>query len=541
MNKAGIIACEGIGIGKILVFEEKEIIIKKQEIDSIEEELIKFEKAINKSLIQLDTLYEKSLKKLGAEEAEIFKAHKMICNDIEIIDDCKKNIVNQKVCCEYAYENTMNNFINLFQNMDDDYMKERSLDLMDVKNLVLRNILNIDTIDLSSLSEDTVIVCNDLTPSQTSQLNCCVKGFVTMYGGYTSHSAIIARSLQLPSIVGVNDVLEQFKNGSTIIVDAINNKIVLEPNNEKIKEYNKIKELYEQERKLWKSQHGVKTVLPSKKEIAIAANVATLADLEDAILVKSDGIGLLRTEFLYMQSKELPSLNTQIEFYKKALDAFRDEKVVIRTLDIGGDKQHEYFDVGEELNPFLGVRAIRLCFEYIEVFKTQIKAMLLANTNGNLCIMFPMIATVEEFLKAKKIVNECVLELEDSGFEVCKMYELGTMIEVPAAAILADEFAKHVDFFSIGTNDLIQYTMASDRMNQKLNYLYQPMNLAIQRLIRNVVVEAHKQSKWVGLCGEMAADLDSLKFLASLDIDELSMNTKSILKIKYNISKMSGE
>lgn len=541
MQTKGIIASEGIGIGKALLFVQDEINVSKRNIEDVNVELDKLKKAIEDSISDLDVVYQKALSKLGEEEAQIFDAHKMMCEDVEIIETTSDLIVKESVCCEFAYESTMDSYIEMFMSMDDEYMKERALDLEDVKKRVLRNILNIKTIDLSDVCEDTIVIAKDLTPSETSQLNSYVKGFVTMLGGKTSHSAIIARSLQLPSIVGMNEDISKFEDAITVIIDAIKNELIINPSEEQLDCYKQIQENYDNERKLWNKQIGKQSILPSGKNITIAANVATLSDLESAVEIQANGIGLLRTEFLYMETKDLPSEEKQYNFYKKALDAFPNDKVVIRTLDIGGDKNHEYFDVGEELNPFLGVRAIRLCFEYIDVFKTQIKALLKANTHGNLCIMFPMIATIEEFLKAKEIVKVCHSELVNDGFEICDKYELGTMVEIPAVAIIADEFAKHVDFFSIGTNDLIQYTMASDRMNQKLNYLYQPMNKAVTSLITNVVKAGQKSNKWVGMCGEMASDSDALEFLVDLEIDELSMNTKSILRTKHNILKLTGE
>ncbi len=541
MQTKGIIASEGIGIGKALLFVQDEINVSKRNIEDVNVELDKLKKAIEDSISDLDVVYQKALSKLGEEEAQIFDAHKMMCEDVEIIETTSDLIVKESVCCEFAYESTMDSYIEMFMSMDDEYMKERALDLEDVKKRVLRNILNIKTIDLSDVCEDTIVIAKDLTPSETSQLNSYVKGFVTMLGGKTSHSAIIARSLQLPSIVGMNEDISKFEDAITVIIDAIKNELIINPSEEQLDCYKQIQENYDNERNLWNKQIGKQSILPSGKNITIAANVATLSDLESAVEIQANGIGLLRTEFLYMETKDLPSEEKQYNFYKKALDAFPNDKVVIRTLDIGGDKNHEYFDVGEELNPFLGVRAIRLCFEYIDVFKTQIKALLKANTHGNLCIMFPMIATIEEFLKAKEIVKVCHSELVNDGFEICDKYELGTMVEIPAVAIIADEFAKHVDFFSIGTNDLIQYTMASDRMNQKLNYLYQPMNKAVTSLITNVVKAGQKSNKWVGMCGEMASDSDALEFLVDLEIDELSMNTKSILRTKHNILKLTGE
>lgn len=538
MSSNGIIASEGIGIGTAIILKNEKIVVEQHSVENIEAEIAKFDQAITSVCSDLDNLHKAVQTKLDEEEAQIFTAHRLICEDIEIINGTKEIIKTEKVCTEYAYKQVTDQFIQIFDSMDDAYMKERAADIKDVANRVLRKLLNIDEIDLTTINQNSVIIAEDLTPSETSQLNSYVKGFVTMIGGKTSHSAIIARSLELPAIVGVNEDLENYVDAKVVIIDALNNNIIINPSEDTIKEYTKLQEQYLLEKELWQKQIGTKSILPSGKEIIIAANVATSSDLEQAIAVGAQGIGLLRTEFLYMETKELPSEEKQYKFYKEALDAFPNEKVVIRTLDIGGDKNHEYFDVGEELNPFLGVRAIRLCFKYLDVFKTQIRALLRANSHGNLCIMFPMIATIEEFLEAKTIVNECYEELVKEGYQLVEKFELGTMVEIPAVAIIAEDFAKHVDFFSIGTNDLIQYTMASDRMNQELNYLYQPMNKAVTTLIRNVVAAGKKHSKWVGMCGEMAGDASALEFLCEIEIDELSMNTKAILRTKHNIEQL---
>ncbi len=538
MKTSGIIASEGIGIGTVIILKQDDIVVEKRSISDTEIEITKFLNAVKSAAEELINLHEEVKTKLDESEAQIFNAHLLICEDIEIINATKDIITNEKVCCEFAYEKVISGFIEMFSGLDDEYMRERVVDLKDVSSRVLRKILNISEINLTSVAEDSIVIAEDLTPSQTSQLNSYIKGFITMVGGKTSHSAIIARSLDLPAIVGVGQDINLYESAKQIVVDAINNEIVIDPSEEVLKEYQNLLEQFLKEKELWQKQIGNKVSLKTGKEIIVAANVATEADIEYAKEIGADGIGLLRTEFLYMETKGLPSEEKQYDFYKKALDAFPNQKVVIRTLDIGGDKNHEYFDVGEELNPFLGVRAIRLCFKYLDVFKTQIRALLRANSNGNLCIMFPMIATIEEFLKAKKIVKECYDELINEGIVVCEKYELGTMVEIPAVAIIAEEFAKHVDFFSIGTNDLIQYTMASDRMNQDLNYLYQPMNPAILSLIKTVVNAGKNNGKWVGMCGEMAADTDALKFLTDLEIDELSMNNKSVLRIKHEISKL---
>lgn len=532
----GIIASEGIAIGKVIVVEEAGIVVDKKVVDDFEKEIKIFNQTILDVVNDLDVVIENVKNRIGNSEAEIFEAHKLICEDVEIISNVEEEIKNYSVSCSYAYQTVMNNFIELFNSMDDEYMKARASDIEDVKNRVLRKLLDIEEVNLALVDEDSVIIADDLTPSTTSQLNKFIKGFITMTGGKTSHSAIIARSLEIAALVGVKQNVDYYKSIDTIVIDAIDNKIVVNPSEEEINFYKEKLDGFNKEKQEWKKQLNNKVYSNSGKEIIIAANVATREDVIAAKAVNANGIGLLRTEFLYMEGDSLPSEEKQYEFYKYALDAFPNEKVVIRTLDIGGDKNLDYLKFDPELNPFLGVRAIRFCFEHLDIFRTQIRALLRANTHGNLCIMFPMIATVDEFLRAKEFVKECESELINEGIEVNLNYQLGTMVEIPAVAIVAFEFAKYVDFFSIGTNDLIQYTMASDRMNEKLNYLYQPMNSAITTLIKNVVEASKSANIWVGICGEMAGDTEYSEFLKQLDLDELSMNPKSVLKVKHKLN-----
>ncbi len=539
MKNYGIVACSGIGIGKPLILKAQELSIEKYVIKSAEEEINRFIAALTTTTTNLRELAKEVSENIGEEEAAIFTAHELICNDVEIFEQVKEMITNDLVNAEYAYFNITKNFAEIFKSMDDEYMKERALDIEDVSKRVLRVLLGIETVDLKNIDEDTIIVAHDLTPSETSQLNAkYIKAFITMIGGKTSHSAIIARSLEIPAIVGVNGEIEDYQ-ADVLVVDALNNKIIANPNEEMIKQYQDRFDTYLEEKKEWVKFQNKPAKTIDGKHFEIACNIASLNDLEEGLANNADGIGLFRSEFLYMENDSLPSEELQLETYAKVLAAFPEQKVVIRTLDIGGDKNLPYFNLPEEMNPFLGVRAIRLCFEYKDIFKVQIRALLRANTFGNLCIMFPMIATVEEFLQAKEIVEECINELRNEGLYHEKPFQLGTMIEIPAAAIAADLLAKHVDFFSIGTNDLIQYTMAADRMNQSLNYLYQPLNPAIKRLISMVVDAAHQENKWVGMCGEMASDEEALPFLLSTGIDELSMNARAILRTKFAISKIN--
>ncbi|TGV30581.1 phosphoenolpyruvate--protein phosphotransferase, partial [Mesorhizobium sp. M00.F.Ca.ET.186.01.1.1] len=432
--------------------------------------------------------------------------------------------------------------IGLFEQMDNDYMRERAADIRDVTKRVLAYLLGVNFFQPSSLTEEVIIVAEDLTPSDTAQLNRqFVKGFVTDIGGRTSHSAIMARSMEIPAVVGTQNITSAVQTSTLMIVDGHEGVVIIDPSEEEVAHYTrKQAEDAEQKAELAKLVHN-QTVTADQHHVELAANIGSPADVAGALANGAEGVGLFRTEFLYMGRDDFPTEEEQYVAYKQVLTSMGDKPVVIRTLDIGGDKHLSYLDMPEEMNPFLGYRAIRLCLDRQELFRTQLRALLRAGVHGNLKIMFPMIATLEEFRQAKAILEEEKHALQNSGAAVSDRLEVGIMIEIPAAAMMADVFAREVDFFSIGTNDLIQYTMAADRMNERVAYLYQPYHPAVLRLLRNVIQAGHKEGKWVGMCGEMAGDPVAVPILLGLGLDEFSMSASSILPARKQLSLLSRE
>jgi phosphoenolpyruvate-protein phosphotransferase (PTS system enzyme I) len=528
----GIAVSEGYAIGKVLKLQETKIDKTKHIITDIDSEIKTFEIAILKTISQLEKLEIESKNKFGEETSKIFEAHQLIANDPEVNNSIKDMIKNDKVNLVFAIDSVVSNFVNLFQMLDDEYLKERAQDLIDVSNRIIKNALNIEIVDLASIKEKVILVAKDLTPSETAQIDInYVLGFVTEIGGKTSHSAIIARLLEIPAIVGVKGILEKLDNDSSIIIDGFNG-LILTDFTELIKNEYLSKTLeFKENKKSLETLKNKMSVTKDNYHFELAANIGSSKDLKYVIDNGADGVGLFRTEFLYLDRLSLPTEDEQFNEYKIVLDAMNPKPVVIRTLDIGGDKNLSYLKFDQEMNPFLGVRAIRLCFNELSIFKTQIRALLRASLFGNLKIMFPMIATKEEFIKAKNIVDEVKLDLEKESIKYGK-FELGIMIEIPAAALNAEHLAKVVDFFSIGTNDLIQYTFAADRMNEKLEYLYQPFHPSILKLIKMVTKAASDNNIWTGVCGEMASDLLAAPLLIGLGVTELSMTPSQILKIK---------
>lgn len=419
-------------------------------------------------------------------------------------------------------------------------MKERATDVKDVTGRVLRHILGIKVIDLSSLKDEVVLVAHDLTPSDTATMDKSkVLGFLTDIGGRTSHTAIMSRTLEIAAIVGLSDATKTIKDNDMVIFDGDTGEVFVNPEQSLIDEYTEKKRLFEEEKKELELLKGKKSVTTDGKHVELAGNIGTPNDIEGLIKNDAEGVGLYRTEFLYMNSDKFPEEDTQYEAYKAVLEGMEGKPVVIRTLDIGGDKKLSYFEMEKEMNPFLGYRAIRLCLDKTEIFKTQLRALYRASVHGKLRIMFPMISSLEELLKAKEICNEVKKELSNEGIEYSKDVEIGMMIEVPSAAVISDILAKHVDFFSIGTNDLIQYTCAVDRMNQKISYLYNQFNPAVLRLINLVIKNAHAEGKWVGMCGESAGDQKMIPILLGFGLDEFSMSPISILRARKLVTSVS--
>ncbi|AKG33984.1 phosphoenolpyruvate--protein phosphotransferase [Paenibacillus durus] len=539
---SGIAASAGIAIARAFILEHPDYTIKKNAVTDVEAEVVKLEEALDKSKAELLKIKERTLAELGEKKAEIFESHLLILDDPELINPVKDKIREDAVNADYALNEVATQFIAMFENMKSAYLQERAADMRDVTKRVLNHLLGIHYVSPAEISEEVVVIAEDLTPSDTAQLNRqFVKGFTTNIGGRTSHSAIMARSLEIPAVVGTKDVLSQVKSGDFVIVDGLSGDVLINPSDAEVAEYSAKREAYALQIAEWRKLRDEPTVSVDGKHVELAANIGTPNDVTGVIENGGEGVGLYRTEFLYMGRDKLPSEEIQYNAYRTVLENMNGKPVVVRTLDIGGDKELPYLDLPKEMNPFLGFRAIRLCLERQDIFRTQLRALLRASVHGNLRIMFPMIATLTEFRAARDLLLEEKAKLQAEGQEVSDSIQLGIMVEIPSTAVLADQFAKEVDFFSIGTNDLIQYTMAADRMNERVSYLYQPYNPAILRLIKNVIDAAHAQGKWTGMCGEMAGDATAIPLLLGLGLDEFSMSATSILPARSQISKLSAE
>lgn len=536
----GIAASSGIAIAKAYRLVEPDLSFDKKEVNDIDQEIKRLQDALNTSKVELEAIREKANTDLGADKAAIFEAHLLIANDPEMISPIEDKIKTDKVNAEYALKEVTDMFITMFEQMDNEYMRERAADIRDVRKRILSHLLGVKIVNPSMISEEAIIVAEDLTPSDTAQLNRkYVKAFTTNIGGRTSHSAIMARSMEIPAVVGTKTATEDIQNGDIIIVDGLNGEVHINPTQEVIQQYEQEQVRYEEQKAEWAKLLNEKTVSADGHHVELVANIGTPNDLEGVINNGGEGVGLYRTEFLYMGRNELPSEDEQFESYKAVLEGVKGNPVVVRTLDIGGDKELPYLDLPKEMNPFLGFRAIRLCLEEQDIFRTQLRALLRASTYGNLKIMFPMIANLDEFRAAKAILEEEKQKLVSEGVQVSDAIEVGIMVEIPSTAVMADQFAKEVDFFSIGTNDLVQYTMAADRMNERVSYLYQPYSPAILRLVKMVIDAAHKEGKWAGMCGEMAGDETAIPLLLGLGLDEFSMSATSILKARSQILRLS--
>ncbi|EHD4907836.1 phosphoenolpyruvate--protein phosphotransferase [Listeria monocytogenes] len=535
----GIAASDGIAIAKAYLLVEPDLSYEKTEVTDVESEVKRFESALEVSRTELSMIREKAAKDLGEDKAQIFDAHLLVLNDPELTGPIEESIKNSKTNAETALQETTDMFIGMFESMDNEYMRERAADIKDVRKRVLSHLLGVTIPNPALIDEEVVVVAADLTPSDTAQLNRnFVKGFVTDIGGRTSHSAIMARSLEIPAVVGTKEVTASVAKNDIVIIDGLEGNVIIHPTEEQIAHYEKIKSDFALQQAEWDKLKNEKTVSKDGVHVELAANIGTPNDLEGVISNGGEAVGLYRTEFLYMGRDNFPTEEEQFEAYKAVVSGMDGKSVVVRTLDIGGDKTLPYLELPEEMNPFLGFRAIRLCFANEELFRTQLRALLRASVYGNLKIMFPMIATVNEFRQARDILLDEKAKLKAAGTEVSNSIELGIMIEIPAAAVLADQFAKEVDFFSIGTNDLIQYTMAADRMNERVSYLYQPYNPSILRLVKMVIDASHKEGKWTGMCGEMAGDQTAVPLLLGLGLDEFSMSASSILKSRSLIKRL---
>lgn len=537
----GIAASDGVAIAKAYLLVEPDLTFDKNEkVTDVEGEVAKFNNAIEASKVELTKIRNNAEVQLGADKAAIFDAHLLVLDDPELIQPIQDKIKNENANAASALTDVTTQFVTILESMDNEYMKERAADIRDVSKRVLSHILGVELPNPSMIDESVVIVGNDLTPSDTAQLNKeFVQGFATNIGGRTSHSAIMSRSLEIPAIVGTKSITQEVKQGDMIIVDGLNGDVIVNPTEDELIAYQDKRERYFADKKELQKLRDADTVTVDGVHAELAANIGTPNDLPGVIENGAQGIGLYRTEFLYMGRDQMPTEEEQFEAYKEVLEAMDGKRVVVRTLDIGGDKELSYLNLPEEMNPFLGYRAIRLCLAQQDIFRPQLRALLRASVYGKLNIMFPMVATINEFREAKAILLEEKENLKNEGHDISDDIELGIMVEIPATAALADVFAKEVDFFSIGTNDLIQYTLAADRMSERVSYLYQPYNPSILRLVKQVIEASHKEGKWTGMCGEMAGDETAIPLLLGLGLDEFSMSATSILKARRQINGLS--
>ena len=532
----GIAASDGVAVAKAYLLVQPDLSFTKVTIEDVSAETARLDDALSKSSDELQLIRNKAAENLGEEEAQVFDAHLMVLSDPEMVGQIKQSISDNKVNAEHALKEVTDMYIGMFESMEDNaYMQERAADIRDVAKRVLAHLLQVTLPNPAMINEEVIVVAHDLTPSDTAQLDRnFVKAFVTDIGGRTSHSAIMARSLEIPAIVGTGEITAKVKAGDILAVNGIEGDVIVHPTEEQKANFIQAGEAYAAQKAEWEKLKHAETVTADGKHFELAANIGTPKDLTGGHNNGGEGGGLYRTEFLYMDSSDFPTEDAQFEAYKEVLEGMAGKPVVVRTMDIGGDKELPYLKLPHEMNPFLGYRALRISLSTLGegMFRTQLRALLRASVHGNLRIMFPMVATLKEFRAAKKMYDEEKAKLIAEGVAVSETIQVGIMIEIPAAAILADRFAKEVDFFSIGTNDLIQYTMAADRMNEQVSYLYQPYNPSILRLVKNVVDAAHAEGKWAGMCGEMAGDQTAVPLLMGIGLDEFSMSATSILKTR---------
>ncbi|HWR43722.1 phosphoenolpyruvate--protein phosphotransferase [Sporomusa sp.] len=543
MAYQGIAAASGYALGTALLLQEQEILVSKRTISSegVDAEIERLEAALCQATREIKEIQETTRQKLGEDKAAIFAAHIMVLNDPEYIGGIKEKIKVEAMNAEAAVQEVTEQFLNVFAGIEDEYIRERVADLRDVSQRLLKRLLGVQSISLADVAENVVLFAHDLTPSDTAQLDRNkVVGFVTNIGGRTSHSAIMARSLEIPAVVGLKDITEKAAPGDFVIVDGYEGTVFVNPSDDLIEKYREKKVESEVRQREVKRLVNQPSITQDGIQVELSANIGNPENAKGAIANGAEGVGLYRTEFLYMGRDELPSEVEQFESYKAVAMMFGTQRpVVIRTLDIGGDKELSYLDMPKEMNPFLGYRAIRLCLDRTEIFKTQLRAILRASAYGNIKLMYPMIATMQELRAANQMLEAVKQELASENIPFNAKMEVGIMVEIPAVAVLADQFIKEVDFFSIGTNDLVQYTMAADRMNEKVAYLYQPFNPAVLRLIQGVITAAHKAGKWAGMCGEMAGDLVAIPILLGMGLDEFSMSASSILPARSLLSQLT--
>lgn len=527
----------GIAIGPISFFAKEQKQVKRTKVEDTEAEIARYEAALATAIEQLGALYEKALKEVGESEAQIFEVHQMMLEDDDYNDSVKNIITSQGLNAEYAVATTGDNFSTMFAAMDDEYFQARAVDVKDISERIINILMGIGEAKVSD--EPSIIVAEDLAPSETVQMDKSkLLGFVTRLGSSNSHTAILARTMNIPALIQV-DIKEEW-NGKQAIIDGFSGKFIIEPEADVLEEYQEKQAEQQERRRLLAEQKGKPTVTKNGKAIKLFANIGSVSDLQSVMENDAAGIGLFRSEFLYLESDTYPTEEEQFKAYKMVAETMAGKKVIIRTLDIGADKQVDYFELDKEENPAMGLRAIRICLTRPEIFKTQLRALLRASAFGNIAVMYPMIISVEEVRKIKAIMEEVKAELDEAGIPYGNV-EQGIMIETPAAVILSDLLAKEVDFFSIGTNDLTQYTLAIDRQNAKLDEFYNPHHEAVLRMIQMVVENAHKAGIWAGICGELGADLELTDRFMEMGVDELSVSPTFIYPVRQKIREYDGE
>ena len=541
MRIQGISGSRGVAVGNVYRYIQEEIVIPDYTVaeDKVEEEIGKFAAAMAATLKQLDTIRQKALEEMGPEEAAIFEAHMQIAQDPSLSDGIKSLVESSHTNVVAATAQTIETFANIFLGMEDAYMRERGADIKDIGDRLMRNMLGMNPRGLSHISGEVILVAQDLAPSDTASLDKnIVKGIVTAAGGPTSHAAIMARTLEIPAVMGVGDI-ESFVDGDRAVVLGTDGIVEINPSDADWAEYTNQAGAFQEELKRLRESANLEAKTTDGHYVELFGNIGKAKDAKNALTMGAQGIGLYRTEFLYMENDELPAEDVQFEEYKKVAQDMKGKPVIIRTMDIGGDKELKCLDLPSEMNPFLGYRAIRISLNRPDIFKVQLRALLRASAFGDIHIMYPMIASVEEVKQANAMLDECKEELTAEGKEFNKDIKVGIMIEVPAAAVISQILAKYVDFFSIGTNDLCQYTLAVDRMNESIGSLYQPLHPGVLRLIKHVIDASHEQGKFTGMCGELASDPVATMILLGLGLDEFSMTASSIPLIKNILRSVS--
>ncbi|XAW90132.1 phosphoenolpyruvate-protein phosphotransferase PtsI [Vibrio sp. CDRSL-10 TSBA] len=532
---SGILASPGIAIGKALLLQEDEIVLNTNTISDaqVEAEVARFYDARNKSSAQLEVIKQKALETFGEEKEAIFEGHIMLLEDEELEEEILALIKDEKLTADNAIHTVIEEQAAALESLDDEYLKERATDIRDIGTRFVKNALGINIVSLSDINEEVILVAYDLTPSETAQINLdYVLGFACDIGGRTSHTSIMARSLELPAIVGTNDITAQVKNGDMLILDAMNNKIVVNPSDAELEEAKAVKAAFLAEKEELAKLKDLHAETTDGHRVEVCGNIGTVKDCDGIIRNGGEGVGLYRTEFLFMDRDALPTEEEQYKAYKEVAEAMAGQAVIIRTMDIGGDKDLPYMDLPKEMNPFLGWRAVRISLDRRDILRDQLRGILRASAHGTLRIMFPMIISVEEIRELKAAIEEYKAELRAEGHAFDENIEIGVMVETPAAAAIAPHLAKEVSFFSIGTNDLTQYTLAVDRGNEMISHLYNPLSPAVLTVIKQVIDASHAEGKWTGMCGELAGDERATLLLLGMGLDEFSMSGISIPKVK---------